>query len=369
MKKKTFIVFLIIFLLSIFNATAQEDENIIQIAILLDTSNSMDGLIDQAKSQLWKIVNELAISKKNGKSPRIEVALFEYGNNYLKPEEGYIRMVSPLTTDLDLISDQLFKLKTNGGLEYCGWVIQESTEKLKWHKSNNVLKLIFIAGNEPFDQGDVKYQESCKNAISKGIIVNTIFCGSYQEGVATFWKRGADLADGKYVNIDQSKKYEYVETPYDNEIASLNEELNKTYIAYGSQGKEKKIMQERQDQNAKTMNRESEIQRTITKSQKQYANSEWDLVDAVKEKEIDINNIDEKDLPEEMRKMSKEDRKKYIENMIKKREEIQKKILELNDKRNNYLIERKKQDSKNESLDSAIIKIIKDQAIKKNYQF
>ena len=30
----------------------------VQLALLLDTSNSMDGLIDQAKSQLWKIVNE-----------------------------------------------------------------------------------------------------------------------------------------------------------------------------------------------------------------------------------------------------------------------------------------------------------------------
>ena len=36
----------------------------IQVALLLDTSNSMDGLIDQAKSQLWKMVNELATTKK-----------------------------------------------------------------------------------------------------------------------------------------------------------------------------------------------------------------------------------------------------------------------------------------------------------------
>ncbi len=30
----------------------------VQLAILLDTSNSMDGLIDQAKTQLWNVVNE-----------------------------------------------------------------------------------------------------------------------------------------------------------------------------------------------------------------------------------------------------------------------------------------------------------------------
>ena len=35
----------------------------IKVALLLDTSNSMDGLIDQAKAQLWDIVNELSYAK------------------------------------------------------------------------------------------------------------------------------------------------------------------------------------------------------------------------------------------------------------------------------------------------------------------
>lgn len=34
------------------------DGPVIQLALLLDTSNSMDGLIDQARSRLWQIVNE-----------------------------------------------------------------------------------------------------------------------------------------------------------------------------------------------------------------------------------------------------------------------------------------------------------------------
>ena len=53
----------------------------VQLALLLDTSNSMDGLIDQAKTQLWKIVGEFAKTKLAGKSPKLEVALYEYGND------------------------------------------------------------------------------------------------------------------------------------------------------------------------------------------------------------------------------------------------------------------------------------------------
>jgi len=36
-----------------------DEAPLIQIALLLDTSNSMDGLINQARSQLWAIVNSL----------------------------------------------------------------------------------------------------------------------------------------------------------------------------------------------------------------------------------------------------------------------------------------------------------------------
>jgi hypothetical protein len=48
---------------------AVEKQPVVQIALLLDTSSSMDGLIAQAKSQLWKIVNEFINAKQNGVRP------------------------------------------------------------------------------------------------------------------------------------------------------------------------------------------------------------------------------------------------------------------------------------------------------------
>src|SRR5688572_13114949 len=53
----------------------------IQIAILIDTSGSMDGLINQTREQLWRIVNTFATAKKEGKRPRLELALYQYGND------------------------------------------------------------------------------------------------------------------------------------------------------------------------------------------------------------------------------------------------------------------------------------------------
>jgi len=106
-------------------------DNKIQVALLLDTSNSMDGLIDQAKSRLWNIVNTLTTLKYNGQAPQVEIALYEYGNDGLK-DENYFRQVTPLTQDLDLVSEKLFALRTNGGSEYCGAVIRDASTNLKW---------------------------------------------------------------------------------------------------------------------------------------------------------------------------------------------------------------------------------------------
>src|SRR5262245_43918989 len=96
---------------------------LVQIALLLDTSNSMDGLINQARTQLWTIVNEFSRCKRDGQVPRLQVALYEYGNDGLSPGEGFIRMVLPFTDDLDKVSEKLFCLTTNGGSEFCGQVI------------------------------------------------------------------------------------------------------------------------------------------------------------------------------------------------------------------------------------------------------
>ena len=130
----------------------------VQLAILLDTSGSMDGLIDQARTQLWTIVNEFAFMKRAGQEPELEVALYEYGNSSIAADEGYIRQVLAFTMDLDKVSEELFKLTTNGGSEFCGHAIKSAVEGLKWSEVADDYKAIFIAGNEPFTQGGVEYK-------------------------------------------------------------------------------------------------------------------------------------------------------------------------------------------------------------------
>jgi hypothetical protein len=342
-------------------------EDRIQLAILLDTSNSMDGLIEQAKSQLWKVVNELARARRNGRSPALEVALFEYGNDGLPESGGHIRKVSDLTTDLDKISEELFRLTTNGGDEFCGMVIDRAVDGLTWSGAKDVLKVLYIAGNEPFTQGSVSFKTSCSKAIKKGISVNTVFCGSYQEGANSFWKAGAELADGRYMNIDQSQTVAQIPTPYDAEIVRLGEALNGTYVAFGAAGGEMKSRQETQDTNAASMGQDSSVQRSVAKAQKVYVNTGWDLVDAVQNKTVELSKLKDEELPLEMRKLSPALKEKYVSDLIAKRAELQGTINALNNQRRSFVEEELKKNSEQNTLDRAILTSVKALAEKKGF--
>ena len=123
----------------------------IQLAILLDTSNSMDGLIDQTRNQLWQVVHEFATAKQDGVTPILEIALFEYGNSGNARGSGYVRQLNGFTRELDAVSQGLYSLTTNGGDEYCGYAIDEAIHSLQWSQSATDIKTIFIAGNESAD--------------------------------------------------------------------------------------------------------------------------------------------------------------------------------------------------------------------------
>lgn len=342
-------------------------EHYIKVALLLDTSNSMDGLIDQAKAQLWEIVNELSYAKCRCERPKLQIALYEYGNDRLSSRENYIRKILPFTDDLDDVSKELFSLTTKGGSEYCGAVIQESLENLDWGSEADDLKMVFIAGNEPFDQGKINYKDAALNAKEKGVVVNTIFCGDYTHGIDSYWKNGAELTYGDYMAINQNQRTIYVPSPYDDIIIQLNVKLNATYIPYGTAGKNKRTQQRVEDENAAEYSKANAVSRTVSKGSHLYTNSGWDLVDAKKEADFSYAELKKEDLPEELKGKNASEIKKYVEAKSSEREKIQEQIKDLNEQRRKYIAENSKK--ANNGLENAMVEAIKRQAKKKDYSW
>jgi hypothetical protein len=306
----------------------------IQAAILLDVSNSMDGLIAQAKAQLWNMVMVMAKAKCNDATPQIEIALYEYGSPRNDVKQGYVKQISAFTTDLDQLSKNLFSLTTNGGDEYCGQVIYNSVDELAWDTSARSYKVIFIAGNEEFFQGKITFTQACTLAKQKGIIVNTIYCGDSLQGIREHWHLGAECGSGSFTNINQDAKIEDIPTPYDSSILVLNKRLNSTYIGYGTNGLVNSSKQEEVDKMNLMASSSAGLKRTVVKAYAgAYNNANWDMVDATSADSTFIARVDLKTLPDSLQNKSRAEIGKIVKAKSKERTDIQKQILTLNAQR------------------------------------
>ena len=215
----------------------KKDPPKIQVALVLDTSTSMDGLLLQTRTEIWKLSNYLRQQRLHNVKPTIEFSILEYGNANLSKEKGYVRVVADFTTRLSSLAIDLQQLTPLGGEEWCGYALQTAIDSLQWSSKSNDVKMIFIAGNEPFNQGPINFREEALKAKEKGIVINTIFCGDYELGRKNFWKMGADLSGGSYANFNQNSKLEIPATPFDKSIDSLNQVWNTTVIPINQKDK------------------------------------------------------------------------------------------------------------------------------------
>lgn len=353
------------------NSTPQSNDPRIQIAILLDTSNSMDGLIDQTRNQLWTMVNEFSKAKRNGRIPILEVAIYEYGNDSLAAQTGHIRKVTHLTRELDRVSEALYSLTTNGGSEFCGYVIDAAVKELQWSQASQDIRAIFIAGNEPFNQGSVPYEKAIALAKSKDIVVHTIFAGDNDEGRQSGWQQGALLAGGNYMSIDSNQKIAHIVAPQDAKIAELNHQLNQTYLPYGAEGEKAIKRQEEQDRKSTEVSIGLMAQRAKSKASAAYQNSNWDLVDAVADGAVKIEELDEKALPKPMTTMNTEEKNTFIKAKQVERKKIQEEITDLTKARDSFVAAEKSKAAKEQSntINDALSSAVREQGKKKKFVF
>jgi hypothetical protein len=350
----------------------------IDLVICLDVSGSMDGLIASAKIQLWNVVNELARIKP---TPNLRVGLYSYGATRFDPKKGWVNKELDLTEDLDDVYRVLNGLKTGGGDEYVARVTKTAIEEQKWSTDKDALKVIFVCGNEPVDQDkQVPLSDVAELAKKQNVIVNTIYCKWGHDTEIQGWADFAKSCNGRHVNIDQNKATQQVvvKTEFDDQIIKLGEELNKTYVAYGKEGKAKAENQAAQDANAKKLTPTAPgaapvaaLERRAAKAGALYRNGTWDLVDKMKEKDFDITKIKEEDLCDELKKIKPEERLAYLKKKAAEREELQKKIQDLAAKRQKKVDEERAKTPKTDgekALDDAFKAVIRDQAKAKGFE-
>lgn len=309
----------------------------VDLVLCLDTSGSMTDLIDSARAKLWNLVNELATTKP---TPRLRVGLLTYGSpNNSTARQGWVVRQTDLTSDLDTVYAKMMAMTTHGGAEFVGWVLNDAVHTMSWSPEPDALKLIFVAGNESADQASERhnFRHVAQQARNGGMIINALYAGKRSKGVAEHWDQVAEHGHGHFAAIDMHRGTIQLATPQDKILRELNEELNATYLPYGSVGQTGAANQARQDRNAAKLGAESDSSRTVAKATALYENAAWDLVDASRDKDFDPAELKAEELPENMRQLTPEERRAYLRGMRRARADIQQRIQQVNVARQKHL--------------------------------
>jgi len=346
---------------------ANDTRRDLDLVIALDVSGSMEGLIASAKQRLWDITNELAQARP---TPNLRVAILSYGSPGYGEQAGFVRVDLPFTTDLDAVNATLFEFRTNGGEEYVARAIQTSLDTLKWSQDADALRVMFVAGNESAEQDPrLSIDAATTAAARRGIVVNAIYCGTDNDGVASGWRRVATSTNGLYASIDQqTAAVANVATPFDEKLAALNVELNATYVAFGAAGESGRANQLAQDSNAVAMSPAAAASRTVAKASELYR-SEWDVVDALDSGKA-LADIPVDELPEELRVLAPAERETFVRAKAERREELKRQVGALAEARGRYIEQhRRQQDDGKTGLDAAILDGIREVAATKGFEF
>jgi hypothetical protein len=327
----------------------------------------MEGLLESAKQRLWDITNELGRARP---TPRLRVAILSYGRPSYGEQSGFVRIDLPFTADLDTVNATLFAFQTDGGDEYVSRAIQTSLDGLAWSRDSAALKVVFVAGNESAEQDPrVTLERATADAARRGIVVNAIYCGSDGNADALGWRRVAANTNGVYASIDQNAAaVANVATPFDAQLAMLNDELNDTYIAFGVSGQRGLDNLDAQDRNAAAMSAATAASRIVTKASELYR-AEWDLVDAVEAgKALAEIAIDE--LPVELQALEPAEREAHVREHAERRERLQHEIATLAAQRSRFMAQQSRAASgAPQGLDVAILDAIRQAAEAKGFSF
>ena len=355
---------------------AKKQKPRIEVCFVLDTTGSMGGLIAGAKEKIWSMANEMISAKP---TPEIRIGLIGYRDK----TDAYITKVYPLSNDIDDIYGKRMALKAQGGgdtPESVNQALNEGVTKMDWSKSRDVLKVIFLVGDAPphmdYKQ-DVKYTDSCKLAMKKDIIVNTIQCGN-MASTTPIWQEIARKAEGKFARILQSGGVIAIATPFDKKIAAHNARLGRTVTVYGDARMQRFAASKRSlalsAPAAASADRLEYLSKAKVKDAKaaEVISGGGDLTDLLANDKLKLAEIEEKKLPENVRKMNKKDREAYLTKQVEERKKLQTELNALLKKRSTFIITKKaelKKAGKGDGFDEKVGGFIREQAAKKGFRY
>ncbi len=336
---------------------------------MLDTTGSMGGLIEGAKQKIWSIANEMISAQP---TPELKLGLIGYRD---RGDEYVVKSFS-LTDDIDAIYGHLREFQAGGGgdaPESVNEALAEAIHKMPWSGDSKVLKIIFLVGDAPphmdYPNGP-KYPDLCREAAKKDLIINTIQCGEMAE-TKSIWQEIAKLSEGSYVGISQSGNVAVISTPMDKELSRLNERIGATLIPYGDSKRQAEV-HAKYAMAAKGPVSAMADRLTYNSKTGKAVQGRGELVDALNDNTLKLEDIDQKQLPAELQKLDRSELQKRIVKTRDERADLQKQIVEVSKKREAFIQSENKRlaaEGKGDAFDQKVAETVRAQAAKKGISY
>jgi len=342
------------------------DQRKIEVAFVLDTTGSMSRLIQGAKDNIWSIASSMASAQS---APIIRMGLVAYRDR----GDDYVTKVADLSEDLDTNYGTLMGFQAAGGGDHPESVnrgLYDAINKLSWSTDDDTYRVIFLVGDAPPQtnyRNEMQFPEIVKLARDKGIIINTILCGSDQQTLSP-WKQIAHQGQGDFFQVEQSGSAVAVTSPFDEQIATLSRELDDTRLFYGDQStkelkRKKQEATEMFNSRASTSSVARKAEFNTSKSGAHNFTGNNELVNDVVTGKIDLFELERDQLPKELQGLTPEERVNLVTEKARKRARLEKKIASLSVKRQNYIrAELATSDADEKSIDHKIYQTVKSQA-------
>ena len=342
----------------------------IEVVFVLDTTSSMSLLIEGAKRKIWTIAKQVVGGRP---TPAIKLGLVGFRDR----NDSYVTKAFDLTDDIDAIYGHLTAFAAYGGgdePESVNQALHEAVTKLSWNKNPGTLKIVFLVGDAPSHMDypdDVKYPETIRLAAQAGIIINTIQCGNKPQ-TTRFWQEIAGMAEGAYVQIDQSGNMNAIATPVDAELSRLGSELSRTVVPYGDPAKQAEVRSKAAA--ADRADADRLLYLNIDRAEfgaKVVVTGQGELIWDVVNRKVKLEEIPDSELPLLMKGMTLQERTTFVEEQFNKRKDLQIKVDALATQRDEYI---KTEMSKlagggGDSFDSKVAEIVQAQALRRGIKY
>ena len=345
----------------------------LEMVFVLDTTGSMGGLIDGAKQRIWGVINEVMQTPAH---PSVRVGLVAYRDH----GDQYVTQILPVTNDLDKVYTTLMDFRADGGGDGPEDVrrgLSDGVMKAGWSKpSADTAQVVFLVGDAPPHDDYAQEPDTLATtatAVKAGMIVNTIQCGA-DDSTREVWQTIARRGEGRFFAIAQDGGVASIATPYDARLSELGNKLGSTYLAYGG-GAGAAGMDYRREASARQASSESKVagaapvaaqaDRAVNKALNKDAYV-GDLLQSIENGTVKLEEVKKEDLPDELQKLTGDERKKEVERRLAERKKMREEIVSLSKQRDEYVAaERKKSTGGQTGFDSAVASALKEQMARK----